>query len=76
MTTRTTRTAKKAAATKSAKSKRRAGIGGDKFVVETRGRSFYVVDSESGVVVGGPYPTRAAAQNHADEFQRRKPRGR
>jgi hypothetical protein len=48
--------------------KRKYGIGGDRFVTEVRGRQFFVLDADSGLVMGGPFPSREKAQEKADQL--------
>jgi hypothetical protein len=49
---------------------RRVGIPGDVYRVEIRGNSYYVVNSQTRVTVGGPYKSRQAAQEKADALER------
>jgi hypothetical protein len=63
-------------ATKKAKNEKKYGIAADRFVVELRGTQFFVVDAQTGGIMGGPYSARgtmaaqgrAAAQARADSL--------
>jgi hypothetical protein len=52
------------------------GIAADRYVVELRGSQFFVIDAQTGGIVGGPYSARgatavqgrAAAQARADRL--------
>jgi DNA anti-recombination protein RmuC len=46
------------------------GIAGDRFVVELKGRQYFVIDAKTSMVMGGPYSDRVLAQNRADALQR------
>jgi hypothetical protein len=48
--------------------KRPAGPAGDRYVVEARGRSFFVIDADTGGVFG-VYPDRRQAEHRADGLQ-------
>jgi hypothetical protein len=54
-------------ATKKVKEEKKYGIAGDRYVVQLKGSSFFVVDAQTGGIVGGPYSARGkmAAQGRA-----------
>jgi hypothetical protein len=41
-----------------------------KYQVEVRGNQYYVINTKTHVTVGGPFKTRDAAQNRADQLER------
>ena len=49
------------------KSPKQYGIPADRYVVDLRGnRLYYVIDAQTGGMVGGPYSMRDQAQTRAD----------
>jgi hypothetical protein len=53
-----------------ARSERQHGIPGDRYVVELRGRQYFVVDAITSMTAGGPYIDRNTAQLRADQLNR------
>jgi hypothetical protein len=49
---------------------RKRGLAGDRFSVELRGRQYFVIDVNTGMVFGGPFPDRVTAQEKADALER------
>jgi hypothetical protein len=48
------------------KKRREVGIPGDRYRVELRGLSYYVIDAATGGIMGGPWGSRDPAQQRAD----------
>ena len=44
------------------------------YQVEIKGNLYYVINNDNGMVVGGPYESRVAAQDRADQLERMNPR--
>lgn len=57
-------------ATRREKEQRQRGLVGDRFVVELRGRQYFVIDARTGMTFGGPYRDRVTAQEKADAVNR------
>jgi hypothetical protein len=49
---------------------RERGLTRDRFQTDLRGAKFYVVDTTTGLCMGGPYDDRLQAQRVADQFNR------
>ena len=52
------------------KPQRPAGIPGDKYVVQIKGRWYYVINTHTKLIAAGPYNTRPEAQEVADQRER------
>jgi hypothetical protein len=50
------------------KTKAPAGIPGDRYVVDLIGRQYYILDADTGLVMGGPSFSRERAQETADKL--------
>ena len=50
--------------------KKPAGIPGDRFRVQLKGRRYYIVDSLTSMVMGGPFTDRGLAQEKSDAMER------
>jgi hypothetical protein len=49
---------------------RKRGQAFDRYQVDLRGKQFFVVDTRSGMTMGGPYVDRIRAQAQADLLNR------
>jgi hypothetical protein len=62
-------------AKKDTKSKgRTVGIPGDVYRVQVKGNQYFVVNADTRMTVAGPYKSRDAAQQRADQLERTKGR--